>query len=56
MDGAVWFSTLDLRTWYHNIPIRESETDKTAFITQGVALGIKCYPLVAELRHQSSSG
>jgi len=34
MNGAVWFSTLDLRSGYHNIPIREAERDKTAFITR----------------------
>ena len=33
MNGAVWFSTLDLRAGYHNIPIRPGDKDKTAFIT-----------------------
>jgi len=34
MDGAVWFSTLDLRSGYHNIPIKQDDRDKTAFITR----------------------
>jgi len=34
MNGAVWFSTLDLRSGYHNIPIRETGRDKTVFVTR----------------------
>ena len=34
MDGSSWFSTLDLRSGYHNIPIREQDRDKTSFITR----------------------
>ena len=34
MDGAVWFSTLDLRSGYLNIPIRKEDRDKTAYITR----------------------
>ena len=43
MDGAVWFSTLDLRSGYHNIPIKESDRDKAAFITRRGASAISCY-------------
>ena len=28
MDGAVWFSTLDLRSGYHGIPISQEDRDK----------------------------
>ena len=34
MDGAVYYSTLDLRSGYHNIPIARVDKDKTAFITR----------------------
>jgi len=34
MGGAIWFSTLGLMSGYHNVPIRESDGDKTVFITQ----------------------
>jgi len=44
MDGAVWFSTLDLRSGYHNIPIRESDRDKTAFITRRGCFRYKVLP------------
>jgi len=34
MDGALFYTTLDLRSGYHNIPIKESDRDKTAFVTR----------------------
>jgi hypothetical protein len=34
MSGSTWFSTLDLRAGYHNIPVAERDRDKTAFITR----------------------
>ena len=43
VDGAVWFSTLDLRSLYHNIHIKESDRDKAAFITRRGASAITCY-------------
>ena len=53
MDGAMLFSTLDLRSGYHNIPIRESDRDKTAFITRrgcfrykDMPFGLTCAPSV----------
>jgi len=33
LQGSSWFSTLDLRAGYYNIPIAESDRDKTAFVT-----------------------
>ena len=44
MNGAVWFSTLDLRSGYHNIPIREVDRDKTAFITRRCCFRYKVMP------------
>lgn len=53
MNGAVWFSTLDLRSGYHNIPIREADRDKTASITRRgcfrykvMPFGLTCAPSV----------
>ena len=44
MNGAVWFSTLDLRSGYHAIPIKESDRDKTAFITRRGCFRYKVLP------------
>ena len=53
MNGAVWFSTLDLRSGYHNIPIKQADQDKTAFITRRgcfrykvMPFGLTCAPSV----------
>jgi hypothetical protein len=34
MSGSSWFSTLDLRAGYHNIPVARADRDKTAFVTR----------------------
>ena len=34
LQGSSWFSTLDLRAGYYNIPIAEADRDKTAFVTR----------------------
>jgi len=34
LQGSSWFSTLDLRAGYYNIPVAEKDRDKTAFITR----------------------
>jgi len=34
LQGWAWFSTLDLREGYYNIPIAESDRDNTAFATR----------------------
>ena len=53
LSGSSWYSTLDLRSGYYNIPIAESDRDKSAFITrQGcfrftvMPLGLTCAPSV----------
>jgi len=53
MNGAVWFSTLDLRSGCHNIPIKAIDRDKTAFITRRgcfrykvMPFGLTCAPSV----------
>jgi len=44
MSGAIWFSTLDLRSGYYNIPIRDVDRDKTAFITRRGCFRYKVMP------------
>ena len=44
MNGAVWFSTLDLRSGYHAIPIKRADRDKTAFITRRGCFRYKVLP------------
>ena len=44
MNGAAWFTTLDLRSGYHAIPIREGDRDKTAFITRRGCFRYKVLP------------
>jgi len=53
LGGSSWYSTLDLRSGYYNIPIAESDRDKSAFITrQGcfrftvMPFGLTCAPSV----------
>jgi len=44
MDGAQFFSTLDLRAGYHCIPIKVEDRDKTAFITRRGCFRYKVMP------------
>ena len=44
MDGALYFSTLDLRSGYHNIPIKDCDKDKTSFITRKGCFRYKVLP------------
>jgi hypothetical protein len=44
MKQASWFSTLDLRAGYHNIPIKEEHRDKTTFITRKGSWRYKVLP------------
>ncbi|HSN23026.1 MAG TPA: reverse transcriptase family protein, partial [Methylomicrobium sp.] len=53
MSGSSWFSTLDLRAGYHNIPVAECDRDKTAFVTRRgcwrytvMPFGLTCSPSV----------
>jgi hypothetical protein len=44
LKGASWFSTLNLRAGYHNIPIPESDRDKTTFVTRKGSWRYKVMP------------
>ena len=33
LSGSVWFTSLDLDLAYHQVPLRESDKEKTAFAT-----------------------
>ena len=53
MSGSTWFSTLDLRAGYHNIPVAAQDRDKTAFVTRRgcwrytvMPFGLTCSPSV----------
>ena len=53
LSGSSWFSTLDLRSGYYNIPIAEEDRDKSAFITRSgcfrftvMPFGLTCAPSV----------
>jgi len=53
MTGSAWFTTLDLRAGYHNIPVAVKDRDKTAFITRRgcwrytvMPFGLTCSPSV----------
>jgi len=53
LSGSSWFSTLDLRSGYHNIPIAEDDRVKSAFITRSgcfrfnvMPFGMACAPSV----------
>jgi len=53
MSRSSWFSTLDLRAGYHNIPVAEADRDKTAFVTRRgcwrytvMPFGLTCSPSV----------
>ena len=53
LSGSSWFSTLDLRSGYYNIPIAEEDRDKSAFVTRSgcfrftvMPFGMTCAPSV----------
>ena len=53
LAGSSWFSTLDLRSGYYNVPIAEQDRDKSAFVTRSgcyrftiMPFGLTCAPSV----------
>ena len=57
LAGSSWFSTLDLRAGYYNIPIAECDRDKSAFVTRSgcfrftvMPFGMTCAPSVFQRR------
>jgi len=53
LSGSPWYSTLDLRSGYYNIPIAEEDRDKSAFVTRiscfhftVMPFGLTCAPSV----------
>ena len=53
LSGSSWYSTLDLRSGYYNIPIAEKDRDKSAFVTRRgcfrftvMPFGLTCAPSV----------
>ena len=53
LTDSSWFSTLDLRSGYYNIPIAECDRDKSAFVTRSgcfrftvMPFGMTCAPSV----------
>ena len=53
LAGSPWFSTLDLRSGYYNIPIADSDRDKSAYANRSgcyrftvMPFGLTCAPNV----------
>jgi len=53
LSGSSWYSTLDLRSGYYNIPIDEDDRNKSSFVTQSgcyrftvMLFGLTCAPSV----------
>lgn len=45
LAGARWFSTLDLRSGYHQIEMSATDADKTTFVTRRGAFRWKVMPI-----------